>query len=420
MNSLDWSIFVQEPINRIKDISRRAIGLECWLVAVVAYLLLAVGGVGLGQDITFTSMSLVPIWFLAGFVILLAIHGGYIYLSKTFVLLYLFVSVYVVLQALQSESIYLALGKIDGFLIAGCAVMVIWRYGLTKYGHRFLDRMIVVTGFILSCTVAYRFVVGGDRFFLNGPNVFGWMMSLGAIISLYRYHLSGRKAHILFFTIFLLSIVWTGSKGAFIGLIVGVSAYLLLNGYIFKLLFGALFVFGVFVLLFINDFIPEGYLAVYRLILGTIGEAEFGSIGIRQLMYIDGVRIFKENTLLGAGIANWDAYSTITRQYGAVGYPHNIVIEILAEHGLAGFILFGGICVAIFGSISILGRTIMVMFLTVLMFSGDMAYWRFAISLPIAFMSTKPLETEALKKFVKNQLGVGRFPKVHRGNGENF
>lgn len=404
---------MQGSINRITATSRWAISLECWLVALLAYLLLAVGGMGLGQEITLIRMSLVPIWILASIVMLLAIHSRYIYLSKTFALLYVFVFLYIILQALQSESIDLALRKVDGFLIGGFSVMVIWRYGLTKHGDLFFDRIIGVTVFILALTVVYRFVVGGDRFFLNGPNVFGWMMSLGAIISLYRYHLLGRKAYILFFTIFLLSIVWSGSKGAFIGLFVGVFTYLLLNGYIFKLLFGALIVLGIFVVLFVNDFVPEGYLALYRLVLGTAGEADFGSIGIRQLMYIDGVRIFNENPLLGVGIANWDTYSVLTWQYDSFGYPHNMIIEILAEHGLVGLLLFGGVFAAIFWATSTLGRTMMVIFVTTLMFSGDMAYWRFVAALPIAFISNSDIKVSTFNKFVsKPTWSKGRSKKV--------
>ena len=373
--------------------SEQSKNLQCMVFAFFGYLMLAIGGLGLGQEIDFIRIAVAPIWVIAFLIMIIPIHSMHLRMPISIICFYILVSFYLLFQLMRSEEINLALVKIDGFLLSGLSIFIIWRYGISKYADHFIDSIIRVSAFILILTILYKLNFGfwdrGTRFFLNGPNVYGWMMALAGVLSFYRYFQTNYIYYIYYFIIFLLAILWTSSKRPFIALIGGIFLFLMLERKVGKLLFGIIIFSGVITFLFINDFVPDRYQAIYRLMIGTTVQADFGSIGIRQLTYNDGLKIFSEHLLFGIGIGNWDIYSSTSAQYGSLTYPHNIIIEILAEHGLVGMLLFGGTFVITFWHTSRLGRTIMIMFFMCLIFSGDMEYWRFIVALPLAFITVR-------------------------------
>lgn len=359
---------------------------KCFIFSLFAYLVLALGGIGFGQDFSLIRVLVIPLWFLALFLIFVAINSKFLVLPRVIIFLYIFLSLYILTQFFRTENINLAIQKIDGFLFSGFFVFIIWRYSFLKYHNQFLRYYIYSSIFILFLTFIYRLVFDDDRFFLNGPNVFGWMMALAAILSAHLYNSESKRFYFVYLGVFLIGIIWTGSKGAMIGALSGLSLYLLFYGYVFKFIFSICIFFFIASIAYIYDFVPENYQIIFRLILGTEGDLEFGSIGIRQLMYADGIKIFTENSFFGVGIGNWDSFSSIFLYYGEKAYPHNILIEVLAEYGLLGLLIFLIAFIIIFIYTSKLGNIIMLMFIITLMFSGDMAYWRFIMWLPIAFI----------------------------------
>ncbi|NMC27033.1 MAG: O-antigen ligase family protein, partial [Syntrophomonadaceae bacterium] len=73
--------------------------------------------------------------------------------------------------------------------------------------------------------------------------------------------------------------------------------------------------------------------------LTVLQEAGMGkSAGARMEYYIYSFDLWKHSTLFGHGIGSWPIISGL----GDIrNYPHNIMLEILVELGLIGFIIFG-------------------------------------------------------------------------------
>jgi O-antigen ligase len=141
--------------------------------------------------------------------------------------------------------------------------------------------------------------------------------------------------------------------------------------------------------------LPERFLVIERLLAGNLLDSDFGSIGIRQLMFFDSWELFKDNYLIGLGLGNWGTNSELSVYYGAgIIYPHNIVAELLSEHGIIGCSVLSLLFTYVFRHISVLGRAVFTAMLISLLFTGDMGYWHFLIALPLA-ISAKRKERSA-------------------------
>ncbi len=381
----------QEPLSKSIYFDP-ASGVQCMIFALIGYLLIASGGIGIGQEFSLNRIAFLPVWSTAFLLLMILLFSRELVVPTPLILSYIIVSVYLGIQVLRTDNIALAANKIDGFLIGGIAVFFIFYVGMRVYGEKFTDHLIIVSIGVLLLTVLYKLNFGfwdrGVRFFINGPNVYGWMLSFAAMLSIHRYIQTNNKVYFLPPLIFMVAIFWTQSKGPMVALTGTIFVYLFftknINRLLFLMIIGSLIVF----FLFTNDLIPSRYLAIYRYIVGEEIFSDFGSIGSRQLMIEDGIRIFRENPLFGVGIANWDSYTQLSR-YGESAYPHNIFIEVIAEHGILGVIIFSVLSLITFFYSSVLGRIVMILFLFCLTFSGDMEYWRFIFALPLALTSYK-------------------------------
>ncbi|WP_419813544.1 O-antigen ligase family protein [Bacterioplanoides sp.] len=367
------------------------------LLAALSYVFISIGTLGLGVDFDLVRLVLLPAWLLA---MILVLRANVLKLRVIPVLLFLLCAIYLLIQLYRSEKIELALAKVDGVLIGGIILYCTWRTGLLLYGERFIDMFIQVGLLFLFLTFMYKLNAGfwdrGVRFFINGPNVYGWILALLSILSIYRFSLTKNKRYIVFILLFVVAIFWTQSKGPFVALIGGGFAYMLVSGGV-KHLLVALVSFLVIVLtLWLNDLIPARYLVFFNLMDSNFLQDNYGSIGIRFSMLIDGINIFLNNMAFGIGMANWDLYSSTSESNGPISHPHNIVVELLAEHGAAGFLLFGFTLLAIFVKTTKLGKAVVAIFLIGLMFSGDMTYWRLLYALPLALMPIKNVKWNTL------------------------
>ena len=194
----------QEQSKKLKIINISS--LEAYVFSFFGYLILAVGGIGLGQDVEVFRVAIMPVWLLAFLLLLISIYSGYLKLPIELVIFYFLICCYLLIQVLRSHYYDIALVKIDGFIISGTLVYALWRYGLAKYGDVFIDKIIITTLFFLLLTVFYKFYAGfwdrGVRFFINGPNVYGWMLGLASVLSIYRYLESSNKLYLFPFLFF--------------------------------------------------------------------------------------------------------------------------------------------------------------------------------------------------------------------------
>ncbi|PRY93142.1 O-antigen ligase [Hasllibacter halocynthiae] len=357
--------------------------------ALLAYLALAIGGLGLGEPVGSARSLLAPAW--------LAVLAAYLYLMRRWPVglpaaaLLAALAAFLIVQSARSEVPALALAKVDGFLVAGPIVFLTWRYGMEEFGPRFLRGVVRAGLLVLFITLLHKAAFGltdrGTRYFLNGPIVFGWMMALMAMLALRlacEGPPGGRRRAALAVAAFAAAVVWSGSKGPMVALVLAGALFLLLERRIGSILFllAALLAGGFAAAEY--GVLPERLTAIYRIATMSLEGRDFGSVGVRALMLEDAALLFGSHPWFGVGSGNWVVHSSIATHAGPATYPHNLVAETLAEHGLAGLAVFGAVVAYVAWRCDRFGLAVLVLSGTGLLFSGDMQYWRFLVFLPLA------------------------------------
>jgi O-antigen ligase len=113
-------------------------------------------------------------------------------------------------------------------------------------------------------------------------------------------------------------------------------------------------VFGVLVALIMGFVLYQtGYLQ--SVIFGKLGTEELGSRVKRIAFVIAGLRMFGDHPLLGVGISQFGYFYNFYQPLGLAGVaetvkliPNNIYVELLAELGIFGFLLFATFLVAVY------------------------------------------------------------------------
>ena len=281
-----------------------------------------------------------------------------------------------------------AVGKIEGVVLSTlfCALIYV---KLSEY----IDDVAIIRHFvfvslaILIITLIYRVYFGfqsrDDRFFLNGPIVFGWIMGFNALLSYFLYQ-NGKDWKFLFLSvIFIGAMLLTGSKGPIVAAVFAVAMLSLrrinrLSTWLF-VVFGALTIFAS------SSFVSQDNLerlsALERLWLGETSEADYGSVGTRYDAWLDSVDMFLENPIFGVGLGNWNDHAI-----NKIDYPHNFIMEIMSETGVVGLFVFAIFFIYIVKESNIVGRVTVFYFMICLSFSGDMSYYRFMFAIPLSMI----------------------------------
>lgn len=360
-------------------------------LAIAGYLSIAVGGLGLGEPYAISRLMIATLLI---FVAVVVIKREYL---KEVGLLVLFVSLYLLLKLPQTEQFNYFISKFDGFILAGTILYLINRFGLNNYKEQYIKSLLWVGVLILIATLIYKFNLGfydrQVRYFLNGPIVFGWMMGLMFFISLSEYFKSSRLGYLIFSAIFFFAVLWSESKGPVIALIAVFLLYVVIQREYRKTIYIA----GTMILV-LSLYSSLGYFnnkvsseQSTRLISETVMVADgsymsSNSFSLRVTMFHEAVYMFKNQPFLGVGVGNFGEHAKdneITKR--ELYYPHNIFLEIVSEHGVGGLALFLIVFLYIFYKSDFFSRILFVFFGLCLSFSGDMAYWRFLVFVPIAF-----------------------------------
>ncbi|MGX2949006.1 O-antigen ligase family protein [Frederiksenia canicola] len=312
---------------------------------------------------------------------------------KSSVLFYIFLGLIVLLICtFNSHNFFYAFKKIDSIIVCSSLSCLFFSILLTKYtAISIVNAIKNIALFVLAVTVVYKIKFGfferDVKFFLNGPNVFGWLYGFYFLLTLYFSKVQHKYKNTLVLIIFLLSVFWSESKGALISLSVSVlflffllyfkdrvRLYISLRQVLSILFF--LFIVVFFMSLFYS--LEESRLyAITRIFSQEMQESDYGSVGIRVGMYIVSFELFVQNYILGVGLGNFPLYSG----YPDIDYPHNIPLELLAETGLFGFSLF-----FIYFLLILFKKDKYVIFLifffyffVACLFSGDLGYYRYAM-----------------------------------------
>lgn len=176
-------------------------------------------------------------------------------------------------------------------------VLILYRYnGIhTKFGD-----LLIISIVLIGCLA---FMLGlvrpHGRIGLVGPIVYGWFASLMILRNVKKNkYLLGAG---------LLALIFSGSKGAVLGLLLAVA--LKKFWMYFPFLVGSIF----FALL--APFEGRTYLA-------------------RAEMILESLSFFKENLIFGAGL------NRVSYGLASHSYPHNLALEVAAEGGLVGLLIY--------------------------------------------------------------------------------
>lgn len=353
--------------------------------ALLTYLGLSIGNFGfLTGDIlrlslmTFVATTTVFLFF--------ALRGRF---TRNEAAIFLTISLFFLLQLFRTSNLESAVSKFEGAVLASIIVFALTRLSQMLSGDRFEHAFVRVAFAVLALTVVYKmnfgFIDREVRFFLNGPIVFGWLMGIAAIICVKLFTARQQIGMLFVATIFFVAVYWSGSKGPLIALFCA-------TGFIFlrhrdpsrfvQITCLALAI-GTLVFLF-PELVPPRFYAIQRVFLGQLIEDDFGSIGARLEMWSGAIRLFAEHPVVGIGLGNWsNRFESNFTQDFLFNYPHNIILEVLSEHGSVGAILFLFVFWRIFSNTSEVGKVIFVFSLVALLFSGHAAYWMFLIGMPL-------------------------------------
>ena len=214
--------------------------------------------------------------------------------------------------------------------------------GLGGYGLNFAQ--------IISSSQSAEGVGGYVNGFLGNASDLGVGMlvalPLAIFLSLYERNGSLKILYRIIALCFLISIILSGSRGAYLGLGV-IALYHWLNSkrkaLLLVTILSVLAVSVVFVL-------PGKLIARVKSIQAYTSDE---STNIRMELWNAGLRIFIDHPVLGVGVGNFPtAYgqSYHPEKSGGVAWwnPHNIFIHTLSEMGLVGFLAYIGLIVSIY------------------------------------------------------------------------
>jgi hypothetical protein len=149
------------------------------------------------------------------------------------------------------------------------------------------------------------------------------------------------KAFLVSFGLVCLRVIMlTGSRSAYLGLIILVVYFFLYSKKKLR------FVIACFLLVTVlNTFVPSVYRERFRSLkeVTTVVQADARqptSIGGRWALVRDAWNVFLEHPIFGCGIDSFWRISHEDKEFGTTGQTHNLLMQILAETGIVGLAAF--------------------------------------------------------------------------------
>lgn len=178
--------------------------------------------------------------------------------------------------------------------------------------------------------------------FFGSPNVFGGVLMLGSIMSLFELLRSKKWYFGTYLLISLVLIIFTFSRSAWLGLIFGVVTALIIKNWRY------IFIFPASLLLFISPAIRQRFLTVFS--QNYVVDA---SLDGRIWATNNAIEIYKTSPILGVGPGAYGGQTAVLYDspvyldgmqngYVALAYTDNQWMQILAQIGVFGFLALAG------------------------------------------------------------------------------
>lgn len=305
-------------------------------------------------------------------------NDGFSFLSLIFVFLFFFFSFF---SLLYTKSFFYGLDKTLNLFLY---FLIFLAYCSIFNKSEILKILTYMMYIILPMAIIYIFIniiSGFDSrigLFGAGSITTGRIFSFACIVSIYLFLQERKNIYSIFFLFFIIAVFLSGSRGNFIFLIVALVFPWMFNNFklFFKIFTFFFFFFSFFFYFKLYENIPFFYR--YSLLLEGGGE----SILIRFEAYRLALTLFYEHFFFGVGTGGYSFY-TLGRD--SIDYPHNIFLEIAAELGFIGLVLFFGLCVATFFSSikNTLVLSLLVFYMLASSGSGDLFDARLIFVLPL-------------------------------------
>ena len=249
--------------------------------------------------------------------------------------------------------------------------------GYVGLAHGFVRIMLMVLGLTFLFKAAQSGLMDRDvPYLLNGPIVFGWLMGIGALSSVYILILERSLINLLIAISLFLAVIWSGSKGPILAyLLSAIFMYVVIGGFRFGRLMQICIFLTVVTIAVILSVSTEKMLdsrlgLLFDIYMNGVDYSE-GSVGVRLASYESSLQLISENLFSGIGPGAFAKYEP------ELMYPHNVHLEVLLESGLMVFAVYAALVVygVIHGNPLI--RSIIIFFVICMSFSGDVSYLRY-------------------------------------------
>lgn len=264
-------------------------------------------------------------------------------------------------------------------------VLVVVGYALVRFDARAAITIFLYLFFIASLLYATvglgQLLAGGSgrrlSVFLGGPNVYVRVVGTGVILALYLWAKTRSRVWLLSIPLLLFTGIMSGSRGGMLSLTLALFlALLLVTRKIRRLLLVvSLLIVFVLVLLYLPLASTYKEYIEYRYPLDLV-ELSLQYEHARGPWFSGSYQAFLDSPLLGRGLAR--------QNDSGFGYAHNIFINIAAEGGLLGLLLFALTLIPIYarwkrdrGPLADVCLVLAVFYLLASLASGTYYDWRF-------------------------------------------
>jgi len=237
------------------------------------------------------------------------------------------------------EALYYFFWILQAYLIFMVTANNLYNEEMIEYLFKcFIIGSIILVIRLLLVTPTNKWGTGRIGYSIGyNPNVIGIQMIIAIMSVFYFFNKSKRKLLLPLIILFLTVLLFSGSRKAILALMFGIFVYLLYinidkaKKFIFYSLFATLILLGVYYLIF--------NLEMFYNVIGYRLEILFGvftgeSDNIRIYMIKEGIDLFTTKPIIGNGI---NAFARLS-SFGT--YSHNNYIEMLANFGIIGFIVY--------------------------------------------------------------------------------
>jgi O-antigen ligase len=331
-------------------------------------------------EFSFFAIVLVSCFIFIVSIFILYRQSNYIYSNTIIIATLLIVSFFsALITLLWSQDFNHGVDTLGNLFLFSIFSILIFIFLIQNRGlEKLLESLLFWLSILLILTVVYKLNFGffdrDVRFFMNGPIVFGRIMGIGFIISLFFKNDRIRR---LLSVSFFIAILWTGSKGPLI------SAVLVYIIYLYHYHNFAKFSFYIFISSLVVFFLVSSFQfgiverIAYAFLEYTSGDFSFGesSIGGRITIWEETYQIIMDHYVFGIGIGSWEEF---TGHHWAE-YPHNFFLEAFSELGVfLGILFIAPFCIFLSKKINALHLTALFLLINQ-QFSGDLLDARYLL-----------------------------------------